>query len=313
METLEQAPTAKGTTLEHLLPLAIRSHNGTSFSPERRGNYQITEYSKELDADIFLIKAKAALNLDLTTEDIESTVNRYKAKYKRLLSAWFGSHSNVVSSMIAGPSNFPAARMNKRSEWAHNHYNEFRTYRERALKAIQRSFAVTVDPLEAAKKKLARFEKHHALMIAANKVIRKNKGNEQAQFVALSELGFDGAKASKILSPDFAGRIGFAQFSLTNSNATIKRLIQRVKELEAKAALSETVGTFSKTVGDVEVKWNFEIDRLQLIFPGKPAPEMITKLKRNGFKWSPRYTAWQRQNTANAKQAACFVLGVEKL
>ena len=40
--------------------------------------------------------------------------------------------------------------------------------------------------------------------------------------------------------------------------------------------------------------------RLQLIFDGKPKEEVRNILKKNGFRWSPHYGAWQRQLTDNA-------------
>lgn len=50
-------------------------------------------------------------------------------------------------------------------------------------------------------------------------------------------------------------------------------------------------------------------NRLQLVFDGKPEPEQITALKHNGFRWSPRFKAWQRQLTENA---VCAVWQVVK-
>ena len=43
--------------------------------------------------------------------------------------------------------------------------------------------------------------------------------------------------------------------------------------------------------------------RLQLIFDGKPEPEVREILKKNGFRWAPSQSAWQRQLTNNAKYA----------
>jgi len=62
------------------------------------------------------------------------------------------------------------------------------------------------------------------------------------------------------------------------------------------------------TVGDVTVLHNTEENRLQLLFPGKPDQEVISRLKSTGFKWSPRFKAWQRQLTHNALLALPFVL-----
>lgn len=54
------------------------------------------------------------------------------------------------------------------------------------------------------------------------------------------------------------------------------------------------------TIKGVRVIQNTEENRLQLIFEGKPNDEMRIFLKKNGYKWSPRNTAWQRQLTPNA-------------
>lgn len=48
---------------------------------------------------------------------------------------------------------------------------------------------------------------------------------------------------------------------------------------------------------------NEQINRYQIIFGGKPAPEIIKNLKENGFKWAPSQQAWQRQITINGKLA----------
>jgi hypothetical protein len=49
---------------------------------------------------------------------------------------------------------------------------------------------------------------------------------------------------------------------------------------------------------------NTAIDRVQLIFDDRPAPEVIAKLKGRAFRWSPRECAWQRQLTRNGVRAA---------
>ena len=52
-------------------------------------------------------------------------------------------------------------------------------------------------------------------------------------------------------------------------------------------------------------------NRLQIIFDEIPDPDMREKLKSNGFRWSPRNQAWQRQLTENAERAARSILGIE--
>jgi hypothetical protein len=59
--------------------------------------------------------------------------------------------------------------------------------------------------------------------------------------------------------------------------------------------------------GGVNIVYNTEQNRLQFLFQGKPEAEMIEKLKKNGFKWSPRNKTWQRQLTPNALRAMTYI------
>lgn len=53
---------------------------------------------------------------------------------------------------------------------------------------------------------------------------------------------------------------------------------------------------------------NLEENRLQLVFDGKPEEEIRAILKKNGYKWSPRNSVWQRQLTPNAISNLRYVL-----
>ena len=57
-----------------------------------------------------------------------------------------------------------------------------------------------------------------------------------------------------------------------------------------------------------EVVANAEANRLQIIFADKPDEVLRGLLKKRGFKWSPRFHAWQRQLTSNAVHAAKEIL-----
>lgn len=57
-------------------------------------------------------------------------------------------------------------------------------------------------------------------------------------------------------------------------------------------------------LGDVQVVTNYEADRMQLVFPGKPDPDTIAALKGAGWRWSPRNEAWQRYITPASMQSA---------
>ena len=54
----------------------------------------------------------------------------------------------------------------------------------------------------------------------------------------------------------------------------------------------------------------FADERYRFIFDGKPEQDIIATLKSNGFKWSPKNAAWQRQITSNAKFAVHRVIEI---
>ena len=55
---------------------------------------------------------------------------------------------------------------------------------------------------------------------------------------------------------------------------------------------------------------NAEENRVQLVFDGKPPEETRAVLKQNGFRWSRRELAWQRQLNPQGKRAADYVIGL---
>ena len=92
--------------------------------------------------------------------------------------------------------------------------------------------------------------------------------------------------------------VPFPSYLLTNNNANIRRVRQRIEELSHKA---EFVGW---TFPGGEAKVNEAENRLQLIFEDKPDVDTRQALKSEGFKWAPSQGAWQRQLNQNAIRAA---------
>lgn len=175
---------------------AVRAHNWSSFSPEKRA-IQDCEYYDSVCKE-FADVGK------------ESAIVKFTALFLKSLAA----KSRCASPMVAGPANFPLARMRKYNQWEEN-----------ATRAM-----------------------------------------------------YDFVK--KVMAPPKQPR----------------------HEIKYKFEQKEI------NVGDVKVVQNLEANRLQLIFPGKPDFEIIQKLKQNGFKWSPRFKAWQRQLTPNAITAFKYIL-----
>ena len=108
---------------------------------------------------------------------------------------------------------------------------------------------------------------------------------------------FSEQEARSMMEPDFANRIGFPSYMLQNNNANIKRMEQRIAQLRKAAAEAEAAGGENKSEiyqGVCEVVENFDENRIQIIFEGKPSAEIRSELKSNGFRWAPSQSAWQR-------------------
>lgn len=270
---------------------------GTSYTPEARGQRAVDAYAAELAQDLERLRQHAEIGgtLDL----LESESARYRAGYGKHLAAWLASESRCVSSMIAGPANFPARRMEKRNAIARKRAIEFTAYRGRALKAAARNLRPDLRPImsgdaDAVQRLQAEIdaaEAAHARMKEANLAIRKHaKAGAEAQVAALVDLGFAADQAAQLLRPDFCGRIGFADYALTNSNARIRNMRQRLEALrEAKAAPVVE----RESAAGVRLEDDPPANRVRLIFPDKPDAETRARLKGGGFRWAPSAGAWQ--------------------
>ena len=131
--------------------------------------------------------------------------------------------------------------------------------------------------------------------------------------------GFPGltAEAAAKLTADFADtcqrcpwvKHPIPDYELTSLRGKIKRVQARLDELDKRTEQAEQPAESTKFSGG-EIVRNLEADRLQILFDEKPDEETRAALKQNGFRWSPRYSAWQRQLTPNAEAAARRALGL---
>ncbi len=158
---------------------------------------------------------------------------------------------------------------------------------------------ISSDDPEAVQKlteKLERLQQHQETMKAANRAIRMKdteKGNAK-----LREQGFTDEQIAKLREPDFCGRVGYPDYELSNNNANIHRIKERIKELQQRQErepMSAKTDLYELTEDD---------NRIQFIFDGKPAEEVRNILKSNSFKWSPSRGAWVRMASAGGVYAA---------
>ncbi|MGL6579866.1 DUF3560 domain-containing protein [Aeromonas hydrophila] len=122
--------------------------------------------------------------------------------------------------------------------------------------------------------------------------------NPGALVLLQAKLARREARQQAMKEANKATRGTYKGWQLSNNSAEIRRLRQRIEQLETLhgAAPLEQVGA----------GWQmFEDDgRIQIHFDGKPAPELRQLCKGAGFVWSPSRCAWVRKVTARAVNEA---------
>ncbi|MCE0670758.1 hypothetical protein LWG78_20115, partial [Clostridioides difficile] len=98
----------------------------------------------------------------------------------------------------------------------------------------------------------------------------------------------------------------FATWALSNNSAEIRRVKDRIKSLSQQ----KEIGFVGWEFDGGKVDANTEANRLQIFFEDKPDETTREALKSNGFRWSPKAGAWQRQLTSNAYYAADYIKAI---
>lgn len=233
-------------------------------------------------------------------ERAEAMTDRYCKKLAEYYNDYYRNEAYCPSVMISGAGNFPVRKKEKqnvrrdtlRSTW--EYLQGYFAKIENLLTYDRPIMCGDENAMEALQDKIDGLEKQKELAKDLNKFLRKGGQIED----------YDGEITDTLKKEiDFLIRRGYDPcISTTNINAEIRRLKERMEKL--KKAKEE--GTTETATADEDgnklfkVIKNTEIMRLQLIFDGKPTDEVREILKKNGFKWSPKNGAWQRQLTDNA-------------
>ena len=277
--------------LDKYYDIAYRAYSGISFYPEKRSRQTIDEFSTELVADL---------------ADLENKGN-YQDKYEAKFIAWLSAKGRCMSVMITGCSNFPVARNKKNMQSEQNRWEEFRTWRERYFKAVNRQR--TLSPEEEIDVTLAKLDKlivAQETMKGINKIVKSKKTDDEKIAEIVEKYGLKEDEAKKILTPDCMGFIGFAPYSLNNNNARIKNAREKLEIMKSRIARKETWEPIIFTGGKIDIK----SDRVIVKHDEKPAADVIIKLKARGFRWSRNQGCWVRKHTARAIIDAKEICGV---
>ena len=288
---------------------ARAAHNMMSFRDYAEGS-TTAEYRRTADRAYDLADRVAAER----PEEAERAY-RLAARYAKKMADYYNKEASIgmmcPSVMISGGSNFPVRKKEKQvAAWERNRqfYEEAQKILGKIESILNGKGIIKSDDERAVEKLEEKLEDMKTLqeqMKAANRALRLK--DKEAGDDALREMGYSEEDIKKLREPDFCGRIGYPDYELSNNNANIHRVEERIKGLKA----VKERGSSEQEYKTFKVVENTEAMRYQIIFDGKPEPEVRELLKSNGFKWAPSQGAWQRQITANGRYALGKV--VEKL
>lgn len=295
--------------------LAYRAHTGTSFSPEKRADSHIKEFNETVkgiyDKHVTLIKCEASKRAFI------EAFNNWQAQYKNKYENWLNRKGNCISSMIAGPSNFPVKRAERANNAEHRASEEltkwFNNSEDRCIVyPVQSAYADEV------KKEIRDTERNEHKEKQMN-VVRKGlihaaasvcgeihalpqlmKGASERQINNLVKMGYP-QEAKQLIEEynekckDKCGKVIFT---------SRHRVFKFIEEYKQPTPEEKETGEKEIAKGeDYTVINNFDAERVQILFDDKPDETVRKALKGESFKWSRFHGAWQRKNTDNGLRA----------
>jgi len=280
--------------------MAKVAHDMMSFRDYKTGS-RTAEYRAEVDR-AYKIADEAVKYRPEMQEKIYGLADRYAKK----LADNYNKRSRIgtmcPSVMISGGSNFPTRkkeRQNNAYDNAMKEYQEIQKILEK-IESIERGKDIIKsgdsNAIEQLEKKVAQMTAYQEMMKKVNAYYRKHKTLDGCPELTPDEI--ESLKAEMQSSWHYESK-PYQTFALSNNRQNLRRYEHRLKQLkEAKeAGRSEDDMEFFKVVE------NTEIMRLQLIFDGKPDADVRSVLKSNGFRWSPKNSAWQRHLNTNGRYA----------
>lgn len=288
---------------------ARRAKDMNSFYDYKPGS-ATAEYRSYIDEAVQIAERQKKRVDPMYHEKIDSLLDTYARKLAANMNKGYEIAGRVPSILIAGGSNFPTRKKEKQNAATDRNMQEYRDIqglldkiRSTGMGGISADDPQAVEKLQ---KKLAGLEKSQETMKAVNAYYRKHKTLDGCPHLPPEQL--EKLKAD-MSSQWHLGDKPFASWALSNNNAEIRRVKDRIKSLSQ----TKEIGFVGWEFEGGRVEANTEANRLQIFFDGKPDEATRTELKSNGFRWSPKAEAWQRQLTNNAYYAADYVKSIQPL
>ena len=275
---------------------ARRANDVNSYYDYKPGS-ATAEYRQMVDKAVEIGERQKKRVDPMYHEKIDSLVDTYARKLAENMNSSFSIEARVPSILIAGGSNFPVRKKEKQNAARDRNMEEWNDIQGLLDKIRSTGMGgISADDPQAVQKLEAKLEKLQAAqdtMKAVNAYYRKHK--TLAGCPNLSAESIEKMKAEMSSQWHIEDK-PYPSWALSNNNAEIRRVKGRIAELTKKQETAYAGWEFDG--GTVEA--NKEDNRLQIFFEEKPDEKTRETLKENGFRWSPKAGAWQRQLNDNA-------------
>ena len=300
-DTPEQAaPEAKTIYYAINEGAARRANDVNSFYDYKPGS-ATAEYRQMVDKAVEIAEHQKKRVDPMYHEKIDSLVDTYARKLAENMNSSFSIEARVPSILIAGGSNFPVRKKEKQNAARDRNmedWNEIQglldKIRSTGMGGISADDPQAIQKLEA---KLEKLQSAQDTMKAVNAYYRKHKTLDGCPNLSAERIE---AMKAEMSSQWHIEDKPYPSWALSNNNAEIRRIKGRIADLTKKQETAYAGWEFDG--GTVEA--NREDNRLQIFFEEKPDEKTRETLKENGFRWSPKAGAWQRQLNDNAIYAA---------
>ncbi len=300
-DTPEQAaPEAKTIYYTINESAARRANDMNSFSDYKPGS-ATAEYRQMVDKAVEIGERQKKRVDPMYHEKIDRLVDTYARKLAENMNSSFSIEARVPSILIAGGSNFPVRKKEKQNAARDRNMEDWNEVQGLLDKIRSTGMGgISADDPQAVQKLEAKLEKLQAAqdtMKAVNAYYRKHKTLDGCPNLSAERIE---AMKAEMSSQWHIEDKPYPSWALSNNNAEIRRIKGRIADLTKKQETAYAGWEFDG--GTVEA--NREDNRLQIYFEEKPDEKTRETLKENGFRWSPKAGAWQRQLNDNAIYAA---------
>lgn len=292
---------------------ARRANDVNSMRDYRPGS-ATSEYRAAVDEAAALVEKQKQRVSTFYHDKLDALLERYSRRLAAYYNDYYRNEAACPSILICGAANFPARkkeRQNARRESLNAEYNKIQGILGK-IRSIGTGPIDFADPhaREMLVERIESIKAVHQQHLEANAYYRKHKTLDGCPGITRKDyewLTRPGVYAKGDGSPLALHGTPFPAYELQSETAAIKRYTDRLEQYDKLHTQHDDSDAEPEFEG-IRIVHNAEQNRLQLLFGDKPDEETRSVLKSNGFRWSPRNQAWQRQLTNNAEYAVRRVL-----